>query len=153
MDYETYIRNISANDGQLCSVQNYANNCQNQCTTLTLNSNQCFSCLSNVKSCASPTVPTSACCPYVAAAVACNNCLNQFETNALAQCLATGALAGWEIALIVIACVIVVIGVGVGVGIYVQRRRQKLVVKAQREHSQLTLDQAELLSDAQLQSL
>jgi tetrahydromethanopterin S-methyltransferase subunit F len=123
-DYETFIRNQSALDGQLCAVSNYGTVCANQCSTMSLNYSGCFSCLANPNSCGQLTdgKPLS-CCPNIEAATTCNNCMGLYTVDALSNCLKTGLSTAAIIGIVVGVIVFLII---VGVIIYV-------VIKARRE--------------------
>lgn len=126
-DYDGYIQQLSAEQGQLCVVANYQP-CRNECSQMSKNYSGCASCLSSYTSCpkqGSNPQNKEPCCPNVGAAIQCANCLGLYDTNALEQCLKQGLSLGAIIGITIgvfVAVIIIVLGIYFGIKKYKERR-------------------------------
>lgn len=85
------VQQLAQKDGHGCIVQNWdrcKNNCQDNQGSPT-GTTSCYNCLSNSNTCQSSlTNQTQACCPYVAEATQCSDCLNK-NGDDITKCMKT----------------------------------------------------------------
>lgn len=153
-DYEKFIRDLAANGGLNCALQNYATNCAQQCVpSANLNTNACFNCLSSVQTCPNSVRPTDACCPIIGQCVQCNNCLNSnVGSDGLSACLnsglSTGAIVG-----IVVGVLVVIVLIGIAIYVYWATAKKETLKNQLRQKGITQFSDADLnkLSRSQLQ--
>ncbi len=135
-DIENFLRNKSALDGPLCATKYLNTSCQQQCLSMTKDYQGCFSCLSNTASCTSGFDQAGekiTCCPLIAQATACSNCLGLHGRDRLARCLRGSGNKTVVVVIIVTICVIVIVGVFTLVWFLRQRNKQKKVADDNQE--------------------
>ena len=113
--YENLIQKQSSQNGQLCVIAHFSSGCGAQCNQLSKNYDGCNSCLGNSQSCGvmNGSGKMDPCCPFIAAAIKCSNCLGLYNTDALKQCLkqglSTGAIIGIVIGIVTFMIIIIII--------------------------------------------